>query len=148
MAEDTRHAITLRMEPLLYAALQEAARQQHVSLDQLVERYCAQGLASADATPLDSQTVLALRLLLEEIVERRVEQRMKVQANRLTTLTLRAIRQAAFAHRFLYHSVARTDRARADEIEDQAAQDTSWLLASNIDDEVRRAGAALADAEE
>ncbi len=54
---------------------------------------------------------------------------------RLSNLTLRSIRHAAFAHRFLYHSVARTDPARADAIEARAAEDTGWLLATNLGDE-------------
>jgi hypothetical protein len=81
--------------------------------------------------------VSALRTLLEEIIERRVDQRLDAAATRLARLTTRSLRHAALAHRFLYHSIAQTDRARADAIE-TAAQDTAWLLVSNLSDEAPR----------
>lgn len=126
---------TVPFEPALHAALQEAARRHHVSLNRLVEMYCAQGLAHESEPPLESQAMPALHAMLEEIVEQRVERRLDAIADRLAKLTLRSLRHAAFAHRFLYHSIARTDPARADAIEAQAAEDTSWLLATNLDDE-------------
>ncbi len=128
---------TLQFEPALHAALQEAAWRQHVSLNRLVEMYCAQGLAHENESgPLrEGQPAPALRALLEEVVAQRVERRLEALDARLSNLTLRSIRHAAFAHRFLYHSVARTDPARADAIEARAAEDTGWLLATNLGDE-------------
>lgn len=127
--------LTVQIEPSLYTALLEAARQEQVSLDRLVEMYCAQGLARDNAPPLEAQAVPALRGLLEEIVDQCVERRLGDVSNHLSNLTLRSIRHAAFAHRFVYHSVARTDPAAADAIEAQAAQDTAWLLVTNLADE-------------
>jgi len=126
---------TVQFESALHAALQEAAQRQHVSVNRLVEMYCTQGLAHESGPLRESQAVPALRALLEEVVEQRVERRLEAMGDRLSNLTLRSIRHAAFAHRFLYHSVARTDPARADAIEAQAAEDTGWLLATNLGDE-------------
>lgn len=126
---------TVRIEPALHASLQEAARRHQVSLDHLVELYCTEGLAGESAPPLEARDVPALRALLEEIVDQCVERQVDGLANRLSNLTLRSIRHAAFAHRFAYHSVARTDPAAANAIEAQAAQDTAWLLVTNLGDE-------------
>lgn len=127
--------LTVPIEPALHAALQEAAQRQQVSLNRLVERYCLQGLARGSEPPLEAAAVPALRALLEEVIDQRVERQLDDLANRLSTLALRSIRHAAFAHRFLYHSVARTDQARADAIEADAARDTAWLLVTNLGDE-------------
>lgn len=97
--------------------------------------YCAQGLAGEHELPLEARAIPALRALLEEVVDQCVERQMDGLANRLSNLTLRSIRHAAFAHRFLYHSIARTDPAAANAIEAQAAQDTAWLLVTNLGDE-------------
>lgn len=125
---------TVKIEPALHASLQEAARRHQVSLDRLVEIYCAQGLAGEGA-PLEAPAVPALRALLEEVVDRCVERQIDGLTNRLSNLTLRSIRHAAMAHRFLYHSIARTDPAAADAIEAQAARDTAWLLVTNLGDQ-------------
>jgi len=68
---------TLQFEPALHAALQEAAWRQHVSLNRLVEMYCAQGLAHENESgPLrEGQPAPALRALLEDVVAQRVERR-------------------------------------------------------------------------
>ena len=126
---------TVQFEPALHTALHEAARRHQVSLNRLVEMYCAQGLARDHEPPLEAQAVPALRALLEEVVDQCVERRLDAVTNRLSNLTLRSLRHAAFAHRFLYHSIARTDQAGADAIEAQAAQDTAWLLVTNLGDE-------------
>lgn len=127
--------LTVQIEPALQAALQEAARRHQVSLDRLVAMYCAQGLAGENAPLLEAQAAPALRALLQEVVDQSVERRLDTLANRLSNLMLRSIRHAAFAHRFLYHSIARTDPAAADTIEAQAAQDTAWLLVTNLGDQ-------------
>ncbi len=126
---------TTQFEPALYAALQEAARRHHLSVNRLVEMYCAQGLARESGSSLEGQSVPELRGLLEEVVEHSVERRLDAMVDRLARLTLRSIRHAALAHRFLYHSIARTDQASADAIEALAARDTAWLLATNLGDE-------------
>jgi predicted DNA-binding ribbon-helix-helix protein len=125
-AEENKAIVsTMRLEPALHAALQEAAQRQHVSLNQLVETYCTQWLALDGVRPLEGQAMSALRTLLEEIIERHVEQRMDATAARLARLTTRSLRHAALAHRFLYHCVAQNDRARAAAIETAAARDTT-----------------------